>query len=207
MPYRTTGEAIQELRKSRNLNQDQLAELASLNRVTIAKYESGKVEPGAQALARLADALDVSVDEILGRREKDEALPYGFSALVRGAVPLVGEIACGTPILAQENIEGQVDLPEGVRADFALRCKGTSMEPLFRDGDMVLIRQQDDADDGKIAAVLIDNEATLKRIHRIHNGLMLLPENTAEFAPMIYVGEAAATIRILGVAVGYVRML
>ena len=207
MPYRTTGEAIQELRKSRNLNQDQLAELASLNRVTIAKYESGKVEPGAQALARLADALDVSVDEILGRREKEETLPYGFSSLVRGAVPLIGEIACGTPILAQENIETYIDTPDGVRADFALRCRGNSMVPTFNDGDLVLIRQQDDADDGKIAAVLIGNEATLKRIHRITDGLMLLPENTAEFAPLIYQGEDAAAVRILGVAVGYVRMI
>ena len=61
------GETIRELRKSKNLNQDQLAELANLNRVTVAKYESGKIEPGAQALSRLADALDVTVDELLGR--------------------------------------------------------------------------------------------------------------------------------------------
>ena len=81
------------------------------------------------------------------------------------------------------------------------------MAPTFRDGDVVLIRQQDDADDGKIAAVLIGNEATLKRIHRIPGGLMLLPENTADFAPLIYQGEDARSVRILGVAVGYVRML
>ena len=204
--YESTGETIREIRKSRNMNQDQLAELASLNRVTIAKYESGKVEPGAHALSRLADALDVSVDEILGRKEKG-SLPYGFSSIVRNAVPLVGEIACGTPILAQENIETSIDVPDGVRADFALRCKGASMEPLFLDGDLVLIRQQDDADDGKIAAVLIDNEATLKRIHRIPGGLMLLPENTEKFAPQIYQGETATAIRILGIAVGYVRMI
>jgi len=65
-----TGERIRELRKARNLNQDQLAELASLNRVTVAKYESGRVEPGAQALSRIADALEVSADVILGRSEE-----------------------------------------------------------------------------------------------------------------------------------------
>lgn len=62
-----TGEKIREIRMQRGYNQEQLAELANLNRVTIAKYESGKVEPGAQALARIADALEVTVDALLGR--------------------------------------------------------------------------------------------------------------------------------------------
>ena len=70
MPIIDTGERIREVRKARGLNQDQLAELASLNRVTVAKYESGRIEPGAQALARIADALDVSVDALLGRSEE-----------------------------------------------------------------------------------------------------------------------------------------
>ena len=70
MSYFDTGEKIRELRKERGLNQDQLAELASLNRVTVAKYESGKVEPGAQALSRIADALEVSTDVLLGRAEE-----------------------------------------------------------------------------------------------------------------------------------------
>ena len=65
-----TGERIKELRKQRGLNQDQLAELASLNRVTVAKYEAGRVEPGAQALARIADALEVSTDVLLGRSDE-----------------------------------------------------------------------------------------------------------------------------------------
>ena len=68
----TVGDRIRELRKARKLNQDELAELALLNRVTVAKYEAGRVEPGAQALSRLADALEVSVDELLGRSEEDE---------------------------------------------------------------------------------------------------------------------------------------
>lgn len=67
MPIIDTGDRIRELRKARGLNQDQLAELASLNRVTVAKYEAGRVEPGAQALSRIADALEVSTDALLGR--------------------------------------------------------------------------------------------------------------------------------------------
>ncbi len=205
--YQDVGVAIRELRKKRGLNQDQLAELASLNRVTIAKYETGKVEPGAQSLSRIADALEVSVDEILGRTEGEEKLPYGFSRIIPRALPLIGEIACGDAIQAEENIEAMLDMPEGVRADFALRCRGNSMTPTFRDGDLVLIRQQEDADDGKIAAVLIGSEATLKRIHHLPGGLVLLPENTAEFQPMIFQGPEAAQVRIIGIAVGYVRMI
>ena len=77
MPIIDTGERIRALRQQRGLNQEQLAELASLNRVTVAKYESGRVEPGAQALTRIADALDVSVDSLLGRDELriEKALP------------------------------------------------------------------------------------------------------------------------------------
>ena len=70
MAYIDTGERIREIRRQRGLSQDQLAELASLNRVTVAKYESGKVEPGAQSLGRIADALEVSADTLLGRSEQ-----------------------------------------------------------------------------------------------------------------------------------------
>lgn len=72
MAYFDTGERIKTIRKKRNLNQDQLAELASLNRVTIAKYESGRVEPGAQALGRIAEALEVPTDVLLGRFEEEK---------------------------------------------------------------------------------------------------------------------------------------
>lgn len=75
MAFYDTGERIRELRKARGLNQDQLAELSSLNRVTIAKYESGRVEPGAQALARIADALEVSTDVLLGRADEPPERP------------------------------------------------------------------------------------------------------------------------------------
>lgn len=200
----TIGERIREKIRQKGISQNQLARMAGISQSGLSTIISGANGPTESTLRAIAGALECSVGELLGEGEN---IPSNLLQMIRGAVPIVGEIACGTPILAQENIEGRVDLPEGVRADFALRCKGTSMEPLFKDGDLVLIRQQEDADDGKIAAVLIGNEATLKRIHRIPGGLMLLPENTAEFAPQIYQGEEAASIRILGVAVSYVRMI
>lgn len=198
---------VRELRQRAGMQQKELALTIGVSRPTVSEWEHGKKDPSGDRLRKLSELFNVDPGVILGYRPLgSENYPQGIP-LNRGSVPLVGEIACGTPILAQENIETYIDTPDGVRADFALRCRGESMEPLFRDGDLVLIRQQDDADDGKIAAVLIDNEATLKRIHRIPGGLMLLPENTEKYAPQIYQGETATAIRILGIAVGYVRMI
>ena len=198
------GDRIKAKMKEKKISQNELARIAQVSQSGISYIIKGISSPKENTLQAIASALDCSVSELLG---EEETLPSNLLKLIRGSVPLVGEIACGTPILAQENIETYIDTPDGVRADFALRCRGNSMVPTFNDGDLVLIRQQDDADDGKIAAVLIGNEATLKRLHRIPDGLMLLPENTAEFSPQIYQGSEAASIRILGVAVGYVRMI
>lgn len=193
------GKRIAELRRERGLNQEELAELAMLHRVTVAKYETGQVEPGALAIGRIADALDVSADELLCRVDK---LPP-FINIVKSAVPIVGEIACGQPITAAQNIEGYAELPDGVTADFALRCKGDSMTPTFQPGDLVLIRQQPEVQPGQIAAVGIDGEATLKRFYKHNDGVLLVADNPA-YAPQAF--PAGADVRIYGLAVGFVRV-
>lgn len=194
------GKRIAQLRRERGISQEELSELALLHRVTVAKYETGQVEPGASALSRIADALNVSTDEILCRVEK---LPP-FVPIVRASVPVVGEIACGVPITAEQNTEGFADLPDGVAADFALRCKGDSMTPTFLDGDLVLIRQQPEVEDGQIAAVGIDSEATLKHFYKTPGGVLLVSDNP-KFAPMAY--PAASAPIVYGKAVGFVRKL
>ena len=194
------GKRIAQLRRERGISQEELSELALLHRVTVAKYETGQVEPGASALSRIADALGVSTDEILCRVEK---LPP-FVTIVRGSVPVVGEIACGVPITAEQNTEGFADLPDGVAADFALRCKGDSMTPTFLDGDLVLIRQQPEVEDGQIAAVGIDGEATLKHFYKTPGGVLLVSDNP-KFAPLAY--PAASAPIVYGKAVGFVRKL
>lgn len=194
------GKRIAQLRRERGISQEELSELALLHRVTVAKYESGQVEPGASALSRIADALGVSTDEILCRVDK---LPP-FVPIVRASVPVVGEIACGVPITAEQNTEGFADLPDGVSADFALRCKGDSMTPTFLDGDLVLIRQQPEVADGQIAAVGIDGEATLKHFYKTPGGVLLVSDNP-KFAPMAY--PAASAPIVYGKAVGFVRKL
>ena len=192
------GKRIAEVRRERGYNQDQLAEMALINRVTLARYETGVIEPGAFALSRIADALGVSTDELLCRTEKTPP----FIPIAKGVVPIVGEIACGTPITAEENIEGYADLPDGVNADFALKCKGDSMSPTFEQNDLVLIRQTPDVQNGQIAAVGIDGNATLKRIYKQENNLVCVSDNPA-YPPQIFSGE---DVTIYGLAVGYVRI-
>ena len=193
------GRRISEIRREKGYSQEELAEMALLSRVTLARYETGMIEPGVFALSRIADALNVSTDELLCRTEK---LPP-FIQLVNSSVPIIGEIACGSPITAEQNTEGYAELPDGVHADFALRCRGDSMEPTFDQGDLVLIRQQPDVTNGQIAAVGIEDSATLKRVYKQENGIVCVSDNPA-YPPMFF--PAGEGIKIYGLAVGYVRV-
>lgn len=193
------GRRIAELRRERGYNQDQLSEMAMLNRVTLARYETGVIEPGALALGRIADALGVTTDELMCRTPKTPP----FIGIVKNAVPIIGEIACGEPITAQQNIEGHAELPDGVAADFALKCKGDSMTPTFQPGDLVLVRQQPEVEPGQIAAVGIDGEATLKRFYTQGENILLVADNPA-YPPQVY--PSGSDVRIYGLAVGFVRV-
>lgn len=118
-------------------------------------------------------------------------------------IPLVGTIACGTPILAEENIEEIVDMPEHVHADFCLRCRGDSMiNARIYDRDIVYIRKQPTVDDGQIAAVLIGDEATLKRVHFFPDHIVLEPENPL-YRPLVYWEQDMEQVHIIGLAVAF----
>ena len=122
-------------------------------------------------------------------------------------IPLIGTIACGEPLLAVENIEGEVDVPEHIRADFALRCKGDSMiNARIFDGDIVYIRQQPAVENGQIAAVLIGDEATLKRVRLFEDHISLEPENPM-YRPIVYWNGDMISVRILGLAVAFTSMV
>lgn len=121
-------------------------------------------------------------------------------------VPLLGDIACGEPLLAQENIESYIKIDETIPADFALRCKGDSMiNARVFDGDIVYIRQQPDVENGEIAAVLIGNEATLKKVHKFPNKLVLSACNPM-YDDFIYTDEQLADVRIIGKAVAFLSV-
>ena len=122
-------------------------------------------------------------------------------------IPLLGTIACGEPIYADENIEEYLPVPEDVNADFCLRCKGDSMiGARIHDGDVVYIHAQDTVDNGQIAAVIIGDEATLKRVYISDRTIMLAAANEA-YAPLVYVGPEAEKVRIIGRAVAFLSQV
>lgn len=193
-----TGEIIRTLREKQGMSQEALAaRLGYKDRSSIAKIEAGKVDLSQSKLALLSQLFHVSIPDLMGLSPMPKM----------DKIPILGTIACGAPILAQEHIEGYTSLPERIRADFALICKGDSMvgARIFP-GDLVYIRQQEQVENGQIAAVLIDGEATLKRIRIYEDSLCLQPENP-KYTPQIFWGEEMNRISILGKAVAFTAML
>ena len=131
-------------------------------------------------------------------------IPPGFEPMPKmKKIPLIGSIACGDPITAEQNIEKMVDVPENIRCDFSLTCHGDSMVGAgIHDKDVVYIRIQPEVENGEIAAVRIDGEATLKRVYYNPGTLTLMPANPA-YAPMVYTGSQLEEVHIEGKAVGW----
>ena len=137
--------------------------------------------------------------------ESESDAPDGFIPMPdMASVPLVGRIACGEPITAEQNVEGVVSVPSQWRSDFALLCKGDSMEPSIKDGDLVAIHIQPMVENGEVAAVRIDSEATLKHVYLYPNYIELRPENPA-YQSIIKIGEEMNEVKIEGKAVGLCR--
>lgn len=200
------GRLLRRLRMERGLSQEELSRKLGTSKQVISRYENGIRMPKLSTVTALAAALDVPLAALT-----EDTDVYALPGVERPhwrRVPLLGDIACGEPILAEENVEGYVEVDASVRCDFTLRCRGDSMEPRLHDGDIVMIRVQPDVLDGQIAAVLIGGEATLKHVYHLPGrmGLRLMPENPAY--PPIFVTEANADeARVLGRAVAYQRML
>ena len=119
--------------------------------------------------------------------------------------PLLGNIACGEPIFAEQNFEAYVEAGANVHADFCLRAKGDSMiGARIQDGDIVFIKKQEMVDDGEIAAVLIEDEATLKRVYYDEEaGVLQLFAENPQYKTMRFSGEELDHIRIIGKAVAF----
>lgn len=215
------SERFKLLRKERGLSQAALATELGFTKSSVNMYERGDREPGLESLETIADFFNVDMDYLLGKSDvqnrflytpasdaESVALPDNIIPMPKTyRVPLLGTIACGEPILAAENIEDDVDIPEHIHADFALRCKGDSMiNARIHDGDIVYIRQQPAVNNGEIAAVLIGDEATLKRVYVYEDHVVLQPENPS-YEPLVYFGETMSTVRILGKAVGFTSII
>ncbi|AMS08318.1 XRE family transcriptional regulator [Limosilactobacillus oris] len=189
---------LNELRKQQKISISELARKVNMSKSTVSQYFNGKLQFPLNRAHDFARVLGVTTDDLLGL---DLSKVNPVNGLTK--IPLLGTIACGDPILADENIAGYLSeptdfLPSGKL--FYLRAKGQSMDPTIKDGSLVLIRQQPDVEDGEIAAILFvdDDEATLKRIKRAGPTVILMPDNL-KYDPIVVDQDHPA--RILGKAV------
>ena len=210
----TMGEKIKMLRTQHGLTLEQIAQKVGVGKSTVRKWETGMIaNMKRDKIAVLAEALHTTPAYLMGWDEEKSTEDHTLSDITmleklgilplpkHKKIPLLGTIACGEPIFAEENLDGYVQCPEDVEADFCLRCKGDSMiGARIQDGDIVYIKQQQTVENGEIAAILIDDEATLKRVYKKGDSIILQPENPA-YEPLIFVHEEINTVRILGKAV------
>ena len=204
---------LKERRLQLNLTLKEVAAKVGVSEATVSRWEGGQIaNMKRQYIAAYAAALQTTPGFIMTGKEEQEtdttrravSIPPGFMPLPRMVKkPLVGRIACGEPITAEQNIESYVDVPEGVPCDFCLECEGDSMiDAGIHSGDMVYIRIQPEVENGEIAAVRIGDEATLKKVYYDGESLILMPCN-ASYLPKTYSGPALDDIKIEGKAVGF----
>ena len=187
---------IRELRASIGLKQADLAKALKVSQATMSGYETGKYEPDLSTLKAIADYFSVSVDYVLGGDVK----PISVKGI---SIPVYAAVAAGIPIEAIEDIVDYEEIDAALAATgdfFGLRIKGDSMEPRMREGDVVIVRKQDDADTGDIAIVLVNGiEATVKKIKKEPSGLSLIPNNPAHDIQYYSAADIASLpVRIIG---------
>ena len=202
----------------RGLSAADLSRATGVSEGTISCYKKGKYQAKQNRVYDFARALRVDPAWLMGYDVPMEpqgrsapakpTIPPGFRPLPEMTmVPLVGSIACGTPILAEENVRQYIGIPAAWRADFALECHGDSMAPRIQDGDIVCIRRQPEVETGQIAAVRIGEEATLKHFYKSGDTVTLLADNAAVCPPMVFTGLQLSDMQIEGLAVGFCRGL
>ncbi|MBO5790816.1 MAG: helix-turn-helix domain-containing protein, partial [Clostridia bacterium] len=198
----TIGEQIYKCRKEARMTLEELGQAIGVSKHTVQRYESGVISNiPADKIEAMAKALRVTPATLMGWGEADRF----FSPISRRKLPVLGSIACGEPVYAEQEHECYVYDGGADDADFCLIAKGDSMiGARIHPGDAVFIRRQESAENGQIAAVIIDGEATLKRIYYYpeQQKLILCPEN-AKYAPLVYMGSELEQVRIVGVAVAF----
>lgn len=209
----TIGSRIRNRREELGLSQDELGKrLGYKSRSSINKIELDQRNLTQSKIKAIAEALETTPAYIMGWDEPDQKLDKenlkffdNLFPIETKKFPLIGNIACGKPILADEQFEAYIEAGANIKADFCLRAKGDSMiGARIYDGDIVFIRKQEMVDDGEIAAVVIEDEATLKRVNYYpEKDLLILKAENSKYEDLIYTGEELNHIRILGRAVAF----
>lgn len=195
------GKRLKMLREEKGLTQKDLAEKLSLTPKAISFYELGSREPSGDALIRMAHILGTTTDYLLGNsttKEVDQKNGRGVR------IPVLGRVVAGIPIEAVEEILDYEEITPELAATgefFALKIRGHSMEPRMMEGDVVIVRRQDDVDSGDVAIVLVNgDEATVKRVKKQEDGITLIANNISVYEPHYYSNKEIEElpVRILG---------
>lgn len=201
----TIGERIRLAREKIGMSQVDMADKIGVSKQNLYKYERGLVTNiPSDKIELIGKLTGVSPAYLMGwDATETEPLPPNCFPIEKKKFPLLGNIACGEPIFADEDFEGYVEAGADIDADFCLRASGDSMVGArIHDGDIVFIKQQPIVDNGQIAAVLIENEATLKRFYydQASDTVQLMAENPS-YAPIVKMKSDLNDIRILGRAI------
>lgn len=206
------GKNLMYARKKRGFTLERLADVynrrfgGGLSKGTLSKYENNKQEPMISTVGNLSAILGVSVDYLLNGEESDYIDIYAFdniSPVLTRRFPMLGKIACGEPIYCDEEYETFVEASADINADFCLTARGDSMiNARIFDGDIVFIRAQPQVENGEIAAVIVNDEATLKRVYLKSDRIILRPENPL-YDDIIFTDTDMNSVRILGKAVAF----
>ena len=197
------------LRREAGLSQKELSELLGVHQTAVSQWECGRTEPDVRSLKKLAALYSVTLDSLLVGTAEAAADPEKYEAVRRRVraesrrVPILGSVQAGVPVSAIEDVVGYVGLDEDCEPDggefFALRVRGSSMEPRFMEGDTVIVRRQDDAESGDVVVALTGDEATIKQLRKRDDGVLLVPFNNA-FEPLFFTRAETESLplRILG---------
>lgn len=187
---------IKELRNEKNVSQKKLADKLSVSRSTVAMWETGASQPDTNMLLQLAEFFNVSVDYLLSNENSSNAQIKTHSKN-SVEIPVLGEVAAGFPMFADENIIDYEEIPaEMAKNDdyFALKIHGDSMEPRICSGDVVIVRKQSDVDSGDIAIVIVNGDlGTCKKVVKHSSGISLISFNS-KYEPMFYTTDEIKTL-------------
>lgn len=193
----TLGKRIEEKRIAKGLKKKDLAKLINVHDTLIGKYERDEVDLGASKIKEIAKFLNTTPAYLMGWEDNDKEAPQGIK------IPVLGTVAAGIPISAVEDILDYEEIPQSWENQgefFGLRIKGDSMQPKMDDGDVVIVRQQSDANSGDTVIALVNgDDATCKKLQKTENGIMLVSTNP-NYLPMFFTNEEIVTkpVVILG---------
>lgn len=204
------GDILKNLRKQEGLSQAELADILGISKSAVGMYEQNKRSPHSDdLLIRIATHFGVTIDYLKGFSAVVSAPDFekfGLGQISRKSFRMLGKIACGEPIMCEQDYETTVDASQDIQADFCVTAQGDSMiNARILDGDIVFVREQSMVENGEIAVIIVnDDEVTLKRFYYYpENQRVVLQAENPKYQPMVFEGEQLEHIRILGKAVAF----